>query len=434
MKISPRELREAQIPSKAFGFNQDVVDALLERAADTIEGLIEENRQLFEALERMRSEGVSAPISDPFQDVEMQSVDPSLTEVVAPAANIEVDQVRNTEKEDLINKTLLLAQRTADETLKTAKDQAAEFVEIAQAKADELVKKASLDAENLTGQAQEQAQADLAAAKQEAESLVTSAQTRADELVAAAQAQADAIHEGEREKFVALVAQLTQERAQLVSDIEILQTFDKEHRTKLRKIVEEDLQHLQEREHLDIGSLPELPKVDLIAPIAPASAPAVESEVVAHSEMSAPESFDEMINVAPPVVEPASESDADDDIVLGEGVVVDSYETRDLSGAGNGLNFDADPFASFVDSPSVVEPAGGEEVLDAQIVEPAGGQVESSSSTGTFDPGAQGKSSHAKLDDDDFFASLREAVQDDAPLGPSDEDEDGGNSKGIFKR
>ena len=57
MKISPRELREAQIPTKAFGFDRDVVDALLERAADTVESLIEENRQLFEALERLKSSG-----------------------------------------------------------------------------------------------------------------------------------------------------------------------------------------------------------------------------------------------------------------------------------------------------------------------------------------------------------------------------------------
>ena len=41
------------------------------------------------------------------------------------------------------------------------------------------------------------------------------------------------------------------------------------------------------------------------------------------------------------------------------------------------------------------------------------------------------------LDDDDFFASLREAVADDAPLGPSDGESDGdgdGRFKGLFKK
>ncbi len=455
MKISPRELREAQIPSKAFGFNQDVVDALLERAADTIEGLIEENRQLFEALERLRNEGTSAPLSDPFADVEMQNEVPAAeTQVVAPASDFEPgEQIRNTEKEDLINKTLLLAQRTADETLKTAKTQAEEFVEIAKAKADELVKQATEDAQTTTGQAQEQAQRDLENAQQQAAQLVSTAQTQADELVAQAQAQADSIYASERDKFVTLVEKLTAERAQLMSDISILQTFDHEHRTRLRAIVEADLQQLVDREHLDIGSLPELPDVSqLIATSSPTPTAqfvaAPEGEVVAHSEMAAPApapapapepmpapapapaTFDEMI-ATEDIIEPASQADADEDILVSEGHVIESYESQSYVPPAGGAQSDGDPFASFVDAPSVVEPAGTYDP-GAQVVEPAGGQVESSGSSGTFDPGVQSKPHHEKLDDDDFFASLREAVQDDAPLGPSDNDEDDGTSKGLF--
>ncbi|HMS24661.1 MAG TPA: DivIVA domain-containing protein, partial [Acidimicrobiia bacterium] len=240
MKISPRELREAKIPSKAFGFNQDVVDALLERAADTIEGLIEENRQLFEALEQLRNEGTSAPMADLFNGVNMQAVaEPAGSpepEVAAPAVEeappiaVPVSAADMSEKEDLINKTLLLAQRTADETLTTAKAQAEELVSAAQAKADELVANAARDAENLTGSAQEQAQKDLFAAQEQAQKLVTTAEAQAKELVSAAQAKADSIHAQERENFTALIEQLNAERVQLISDIQILQGFDQEHR------------------------------------------------------------------------------------------------------------------------------------------------------------------------------------------------------------
>ncbi len=39
MRVTPAELRDADIPSATRGFNKDVVDDMLERAADTIETL-----------------------------------------------------------------------------------------------------------------------------------------------------------------------------------------------------------------------------------------------------------------------------------------------------------------------------------------------------------------------------------------------------------
>lgn len=471
MKISPRELREAQIPSKAFGFNQDVVDALLERAADTIEGLIEENRQLFEALERMRSEGRSEPVNDPFEGVQdvvapepeaTQAPEPEVEETVAPAASIDENLLLSqmSEKEELINKTLLLAQKTADETLKTAKDQADKLVETAKANADELVASAQTDADELvasatakaqsvTGTASEQAEKDLAEAQEKAQNMVAAAQGQAEELVASAEEKAESIHSEEREKFESLVAQLTQERAQLLSDIKILQDFDSEHRNKLREVVEKDLEVLVERESIDVGAIPELPTIKIEEkPKATNKKPKENKEneeVVAHSEMPVGSaSFDEMLEETP-VVEPASADDIDDEVLFSEEIEVEAIETVDSSPTPQKESaYDSgDPFAAFVDSPTVVEPAGEEiDELDAQVVEPAGSQVESSDSSPAFEPGAKGKSKKQdNLDDDDFFASLREAVADDAPLGPSEDDEDkddddehGGKFKGLFKK
>lgn len=450
MKISPRELREAQIPSKAFGFNQDVVDALLERAADTIEGLIEENRQLFEALERLRSEGAAAVVADPFAEVAPVSApepEPIPEPVaVAPAAPVdEAGSVHLAEKEELINKTLLLAQKTADETLKTAKSQAEELVATAQTQADELVATAKAEAEMLSGAAKEEAETKVAQAQEAAQSLVAQAQSEADSLVATAQAQADSIHEEERTKFVALVEQLTQERAQLVSDIEILQGFDQEHRARLKDAVQEDLAKLQARETIDVASLPDLPKVQDIAP-APAPqvvAPAEplqeitsEPEIVAQAQVE-PATFDDVFDAT------LDEDAAIDAIELDDDVISDDFEVDEIvevAAAGDepmtpeeAYSHD-DPFAAFVDAPSVVEPAGNND--STQVVEPTQGRVESSDSSGAFEPSRnRSESRKEEMDDDDFFASLREAVQDDKPLGPSDDDSEGeGRFKGLFKK
>jgi|GEM_PF-1486327 len=457
MKISPRELREAQIPSKAFGFNQDVVDALLERAADTIEGLIEENRQLFEALERMRSEGSTDSVLDPFAGVEAAAPpepepvvveQPAQPETVAPAASIDESLMaaQMGEKEDLINKTLLLAQKTADETLKTANEQAAQLIETSEKQAQELVAQAKEKAESLTGQAKEKAQMQVTQAEQSAAEMVEKAKQQAEELVATAQSQADSIHAKERDEFVALVTKLSNERAQLISDIELLQGFDEEHRNKLRDAVQEDLAKLETRERIDIGSLPELPIIEEIvapAPISQTSKAQKEPQVVAASHedpKDSMETFDSMLDDEP-VVAPAQEDDDveiefEDDVIegeieaelVGEAQEDDADETYDSG----------DPFAAFVDSPSVVAPAG-EETPDSgpQVVDPADEIVDSSTSHTGFDPSGSKKASRqSELDDDDFFASLREAVADDAPLGPTDGDDDDDPSrfKGLFKK
>ncbi len=460
MKISPRELREAQIPSKAFGFNQDVVDALLERAADTIEGLIEENRQLFEALERMRSEGSTDTISDPFADVKAAAppepeplVQP---QPVAPAASIDESLLvaQMSEKEELINKTLLLAQKTSDETMKTANEQAAQLVANSEKQAEELVTKAKELAETLTGEAKEKAERQVEQAQQSATEMVEKAKQQAEELVQTAQQEADSIHAEERDKFVELVTKLTNERAQLLSDIEVLQGFDDEHRTKLRDIVQEDLAKLESRERIDVGSLPDLPILDEISVPKPLSKTSnvldkeEEPQVEATSyEVSGeePESFDEMLDEEP-VVAPAGQDDVmeaeiEDEVLEGEieAEVVEAAQDSDMQVDSDNKYNVGDPFAAFVDSPSVVAPAGDESGYDGpQVVQNEAEIVDSSTSHAGFDPsGSKKPSRQSELDDDDFFASLREAVADDAPLGPSDGESDGdgdGRFKGLFKK
>lgn len=430
MKISPRELREAQIPTKAFGFDRDVVDALLERAADTVEGLIEENRQLFEALERTQAEHAqAASVSEQIVAEPAQSFDEALgvpvedEKVETPAPEPVISEnvsAQIAEKEDLINKTLLLAQKTADETIRTAKEEADELVLSAETKAKEMVDQATAEAEHLTGSAKEEAELAISQAKDQAQQMVSSARTEATEIVEKAQVQANEMYKAETDKFVDLVERLSSEREQLVSDIEVLQNFDAEHRAKLTSLVEEDLSKLKTRETFKFDELPSLPDMTKILESAKQyDQPVVET--VAHSELPTGASVslgdDAVLVEAHEVEEDLS-------------VIHEDIELEDMSDDGPSVVAPAggptsDPFADFVDSQ-----VSSQDDDEQNVVAPAGS--EGGEKPKDFNPGLSMDSGKNKqLDDDDFFASLRDAVNDDAPLGDSSDDDDNGN--GIFK-
>ena len=95
----------------------------------------------------------------------------------------------------------------------------------------------------------------------------------------------------------------------------------------------------------------------------------------------------------------------------------------------------ADPFADFVnsqiDTSNITEENTGDEE-DIDVVAPAGNSDHEQSDNVSFQPNlSDDKKNKEPIDDDDFFASLREAVNDESPLGESSDKE--GNSNGIFK-
>ena len=419
MKISPRELREAQIPTKAFGFDRDVVDALLERAADTVEGLIEENRQLFEALERAQNTNTGTPIvqnaeQQPVFDVvePAQSFDEAITgePIQAETQSTQVDSAlvaanemsaQIAQKEDLINRTLVLAQKTADETLRTAKEEADELMLKTQASAKELVDQATAEAEHLTGSAREEADLALTLAKDQAQQMVSSARTEATEIVEKAQIQANEMYEAETDKFVDLVERLSTEREQLVSDIELLQNFDSEHRAKLTSIVEEDLTKLKSRETFSFDELPDIPDMPKILEASKNLTVPV-GEIVAHSELPKDESDDTV--VVEDVIDVEENEIADIELEdMSDSPNSDSTSVVEPAGGAS-----ADPFADFVnsqiDTSNITEENTGDEE-DIDVVAPAGNSDHEQSDNVSFQPNlSDDKKNKEPIDDDDFFA------------------------------
>ena len=120
MEVTPHDLRNAELREAFRGYRPDEVEELLERAAVTLERMHERNRQLQERMATLEAEGSSSK--------EMESV---------------------------LRQTLLLAQRTADETVTAAHDRARHLVESAEDRALTLTSEAEEQA-RIVGEAQRQ--------------------------------------------------------------------------------------------------------------------------------------------------------------------------------------------------------------------------------------------------------------------------------------
>lgn len=204
MDVTPHDLRNAELREAFRGYRPEEVEELLERAAVTLERIHERNRQLQEKIASLEAEGSTAK--------EMESV---------------------------LRQTLLLAQRTADETVTTAHE-----------KSRRLVEEAEDRALTLTGEAEEQARI---------------------------------VGEAQRQKYEAIVAELSARRDLLTIDIDALERVQADYRGRLRAILEKELDDLDRRAALPPPARPELHEIDLSTVPAspePTAAEELEPEVV----------------------------------------------------------------------------------------------------------------------------------------------------------
>jgi len=184
MDVTPHDLRNAELREAFRGYRPDEVEELLERAAITLERVHERNRQLQEKIATLEAEGSSAK--------EMESV---------------------------LRQTLLLAQRTADETVTEAHEKARRLVETAEDRAL-----------TLTSEAEEQARI---------------------------------IGEAQRQKYEAIVSELSARRDLLSLDIDALERVQADYRGRLRAVLERELEELDRRAALAAPGRPELHEIDL---------------------------------------------------------------------------------------------------------------------------------------------------------------------------
>jgi DivIVA domain-containing protein len=369
MDVTPQELRDIDIRESFRGYHRDEVDELLERAAGTIEHLEHQIRIL---QERLASGPAPQRAPQPAPQPAPQATAPAPAPVVTPVP---------VPDSDVIQRTLILAQKAADEAVAEAQAKAAQLTAESEAKAAALVSEAESTARRIA--------------------------------------------ESERRRIEAEIAQLGATRDSLLEDVDALERFSGEYRDRIRLAIEAELLHLSAssasaeppppRPALQTEGMTFSSGATTAAP-APAAAPAPDAAA------------------SQPVFAPQPES-----TMAVEAVAVESAEVVDLAGAEA-----AEPQRSGMPEPQrsgMPEPqppawnAAGE-AETAWSPEPTGGWGGDDELSGL---GASADEYGAdSLDDDAFFASLRDAVRDDEPLGPRDDayydDEDAEGGKKLFRR
>jgi cell division septum initiation protein DivIVA len=303
MEITPRELRDVEIAEAFRGYHRDVVNDLLERAAATIEAANERVRELGDRLNGAQAEAA-----------------------------------RSRETEDILHRTLLLAQRAADEA--------------------------------------------VAEAQQKSRQLMEDAELHSHKLLAEAESNARQRGETERRRLEHEVLELADRREALLADVDALGRFESDFRERMVRALEADLSALQRRPSASPGPVPEPQEVDL--------------PVLAEAIASRPE---------PPAVEVERS---------------DPGATREVDVAALFESAAPAPTSASEPSPMAMPPAAATSPPES----PAAEQVAAARESSPIDLLGDDALEANVLDDDAFFATLREAVHDDTPLGPRDEDDD----------
>jgi DivIVA domain-containing protein len=321
-EITARELRDVEIRNEMRGYHRDEVNELLDRAAGTIEALNERVQQMTERL---------------------------------GAAQAEAGRTRETE--DVLHRTLLLAQRAADEA--------------------------------------------VAEATAKARQMLDDADIQSRRLVADAEADARRKGESERRRLEEEILDLASRRDALLADVEALTRFEAEYRERMVRALEADLFALRSRPTTAPGARPEPSDVDLpdenAARFEAAPVAVVESLTVV-----------ETIAVVEPAPGPAAAP-------VEEGPETHEVDVRSLfeqAGQATAVDEDEQP-APAVAAPEPPEPAPIATTPPAASAAPQPIDL----------LGNDGVDADV-LDDDAFFATLRDAVHDEAPLGPRDENDD----------
>jgi len=186
MTLTPQDVKAQVFREKFKGYDQDEVDAFLERVRDQLGALARERDELFERVRTLESE-----------------------------------TAESVEDQGLLKRTLLTAQRSADET----------------------VARATAEAESTTEEADRRAAETVQDAERQSAELVADARAQADQLLSDARSESEYAHSTSR-------AEIERVRT-AVAD---LQRFRGEYRERVREVIAEQLALLDRA-----GDVPDLP-------------------------------------------------------------------------------------------------------------------------------------------------------------------------------
>jgi DivIVA domain-containing protein len=200
--LTPTDVANKQFRIAFRGYSLDEVDAFLDEVENELSRLLRDNATLKE-----RGGPAPAPVSTPSPAAPTPAA-------AAPLASME--------GQEAALRTLLLAQRTADEAIAEAR-----------AEAEEIVSSARAEAESTLG-----------AARSEAESTLTSARAEAERTLSEAQGKAARVDQEVASRIQAATGDLDARRRALEGRIEELRAFEREYRTRLKAYLENQLREL----------------------------------------------------------------------------------------------------------------------------------------------------------------------------------------------
>jgi hypothetical protein len=288
--------------------------------------------------------------------------------------------------------------------------------------------------------AQRAADEAVAEATAKSRQMIDEAEMSSRRLVADSEAEARRRGETERRRLEKEIVELAGRRDTLLADVEALTRFESEHRERMVRALETDLSALRSRPTTAPGSKPETSDVELPASESRASesrAPESRAPESRASESRASESRPAAVQTTAPA-KPESES-APKENSSGD----DKLEARNISpespvGRQSSRPEQAGAATSEVDVRTLFEQShqqSREPSREQAAKEPKDASDVASSGTARAAgaqpidlAGSEGVDANL-LDDDAFFATLREAVHDESPLGPRDEDDATGENQ-----
>ncbi|MGI8536689.1 MAG: DivIVA domain-containing protein [Mycobacteriales bacterium] len=202
MPLTPPDVANKQFRIAFRGYSLDEVDAFLDEVETELSRLLCDNAEL-------KNRPAAAPPAEPLRGLEGQ---------------------------EAALRTLLLAQRTADEAIAEARAEAEQMLSEARAEADTTVTSARSEAESALASARSEAESTLGSARSEAETALSTSKSRAARLDAEVAAQ-----------IQAATGDLDERRRMLEARIAELRAFEREYRTRLKAYLEAQLRDLGSR-------------------------------------------------------------------------------------------------------------------------------------------------------------------------------------------
>jgi DivIVA domain-containing protein len=223
------------------GYAIDEVDSFLDEVESELARLLRENNDL-------RNRAVPSPAAAPAPEpVPAPAPEPEPAPQLAAAPVPAAAPLGATEGQEAALRTLLLAQRTADEAVAEARAEAAQLVAAARAEADQLLGAARAEAEQTLSAARAEAEQLRTSSRAEADATMSRARADAERTLATARDQAVQLEQQAAAKVQAATGDLDERRRSLESRIEELHAFEREYRTRLRAYLENQLRELASR-------------------------------------------------------------------------------------------------------------------------------------------------------------------------------------------